>query len=80
LAPNLFKIARYKTRSVQTEISNQNWIRNLRDINSPTPIEEFTLLYMALVPIELSDQQDAILWKWSTDGKYSAASVYECQW
>jgi hypothetical protein len=29
LAPNLFKIARFKKRSVHTELKNSNWIRNV---------------------------------------------------
>jgi hypothetical protein len=29
LAPNLYKIARFKTRIVQIELHNDNWIRNL---------------------------------------------------
>jgi hypothetical protein len=79
LAPNLFQAARYKGRSVFTELQNQNWIRNLAGINSSALLEEFTLLYMALADVQLSEHKDQILWKWTPDGKYSAASAYECQ-
>jgi hypothetical protein len=35
LAPNLYKVARFKNRSVQVELRNSNWIRNLQNIHSP---------------------------------------------
>jgi hypothetical protein len=43
-------------------------------------IEEFTLLYMVLSSVQLTDHKDSVTWKWSIDGKYSASSAYECQW
>jgi hypothetical protein len=39
-------------------------------INSAELLEEFTMLYMALAPIQLNDQNDEIVWKWTGDGKY----------
>lgn len=37
------------------------------------------MLYVALSTINLTDQKDSIIWKWTADGKYSVASAYECQ-
>jgi hypothetical protein len=34
---------------------------------------------MALSPISLNDKKDAITWRWTTNGQYSAASAYDCQ-
>jgi hypothetical protein len=42
-------------------------------------MEEFILLFMTLVDVELTDQQDSIKWKWTEDGNYSVSSAYECQ-
>jgi hypothetical protein len=33
---------------------------------------------MALNSVTLTNQEDKMTWKWTTDGKYSVASAYEC--
>jgi hypothetical protein len=48
LAPNLYATTRFKRGSIQTELHNLNWIRNLAHVNSLTLLEEFTMLFMAL--------------------------------
>jgi hypothetical protein len=72
-------MTRFKRRSVSKELHNSNWIRNLFDINTSALIEEFTLLFMALTPAQLSDQRDKIVWKWTLDGKFTVPSAYDCQ-
>jgi hypothetical protein len=79
LAPNLFEVARYKKRSVKTEMQGANWIRNLTDVTTSAQLEEFTLLFMAISSVQLSDQKDKIVWKWTSDGQYTVASAYDCQ-
>jgi hypothetical protein len=79
MPPNLYKMARYKTRNVQTELQDSRWIRNIGNINSTTLIEEYILLFLALSIVQLFDQEDEIYWKWMADGKYTVASTYECQ-
>jgi hypothetical protein len=64
LAPNLYKAARFKARTVHSELTNQNWIRNLSGIDIASLLEEFTLLYMTLSLVQLSDHKDLIHWKW----------------
>lgn len=64
---------------MQTELQNSNWIRNLNNVNSSTLVQEFTLFFMALADVQLSDHKDEIIWKWTLDGKYSIASAYDCQ-
>jgi hypothetical protein len=68
LAPNLYKIARFKHRSVHTELQNLRWIRNLQDISIVVQLEKFTILFMALSAIELTQERDQIFWKWTRDG------------
>jgi hypothetical protein len=48
IAPNLFKQARFKKRMVATELQDNNWIKNLGEINSTSALEEYILLYFAL--------------------------------
>jgi hypothetical protein len=71
-------VARSKHRSVHKELHNLNWIRNLKEINAVSLMEEFILLFMALADVELSDQHVSIKWKWTEDSNYSV-SAYECQ-
>jgi hypothetical protein len=73
------KIARYKSRSVSTELKNHNCIRGLGSIDSEPQIEEFILLFMAIALVQLTDQKDRILWIWTPDSIYSVSSTYEVQ-
>jgi hypothetical protein len=78
LAPNLYKITHFKSRSVHAELKNHSWIKNLQAIDSTHLLVEFTLLFISLVSVELIEQKDEITWIWTADGIYSIASVYEC--
>jgi hypothetical protein len=51
-------MARFKRRSVIKELQNSNWVRNLSGISTFALIEEFSLLFIALTPVQLSDQRD----------------------
>jgi hypothetical protein len=79
IAPSLFNAARCKGRMVAKKLQNCNWIRNIRGIQNQAMLEEYTMLYMALSSVTLNDQPGEIFWRWMTNGQYSAASVYECQ-
>jgi hypothetical protein len=78
VALNVYKIARFKHRIVYSELQNLSWIRNLQGISTVTQMEEFTILFMTLAPIELTRERDKISWKWIRDGQYSFASAYNC--
>jgi hypothetical protein len=60
LAPELFKVARYKRRSVKTELKNSNWIKNVKEVSSESHLEDFILFFMALAPQSLSNHSDKI--------------------
>jgi hypothetical protein len=49
-----------KKRSVRTELQNDNGIVSLSEISSTIQVEEFTLLFMAISSLQLSDQKDNI--------------------
>jgi hypothetical protein len=55
VAPNLFEVARYKKRYVKTEMQGANWIRNLIDVTTFAQLEEFTLLFMPISSVHLSN-------------------------
>lgn len=79
LAPNLYKQARLKYHTVHKELSNSNWIRNLRNLNSETLIEEFVLLFATISDIQLTEEKDRIRWRWTPNGIYTTASAYQVQ-
>jgi hypothetical protein len=79
LASSLYRLARFKHRSVFTELSNSNWISSLVDITTTTEMEDFTLLFMVISLVSLTDQLDTITWRWTGDGKFTVASAYKCQ-
>jgi hypothetical protein len=79
LAPHLYMQARCKHLSVQVEMKNLNWIKNLRQVNTEKLMDEFVLLFSTLNEVQLTEDNDSIIWKWSAAGEYSAASAYEIQ-
>lgn len=79
LAPNLYKQARFKRRTVHQELTDHRWITNLRQLDTQTLLDEFALLYTALSGVELSNEKDQILWRWTSSGRYTASSAYNIQ-
>jgi hypothetical protein len=79
LAPRLYGQAHCKFRSVQVEMANLNWIKNLRQVNTEELMDEFVLLFSTLNEVQLGSDNDTIRWNWSASGEYSAASAYEVQ-
>jgi hypothetical protein len=64
-----------KNRSVATELRNKNWIRSLRDITIAELLKEFIMLYTTLSSIQLSDQPDEVIWRWTANEKFTMASA-----
>lgn len=58
---------------------NNNWIGNLGHLGVAHLIQEFLLLSMGLADIHLSHEPDTMIWRWTSNGKYSVSSAYECQ-
>jgi hypothetical protein len=78
LAPNLYQVTRFKNRNIHAELRNCNWIRSLGPIQSTNLLEEFTLLFMVLSSVELSQEKDIVKWRWTSGGDFSMASAYSC--
>jgi hypothetical protein len=60
LAPDLYQVARFKRRTMHTEMQNDSWIRNLQNISTTERMEEFILLFMAVSEVHLSNHRDEI--------------------
>jgi hypothetical protein len=56
-----------------------NWIRNIRRINTEELLDEFILLFSTLNEVQLSEERNSIVWKWTATGEYTTASAYEVQ-
>jgi hypothetical protein len=79
-APDLFAIATRKNRSVAKEISDNNWIRSVARINSPTQLTQYLEIWDIVQTIFLDPSRpDSISWLLTTDGNYSASSAYKAQ-
>jgi hypothetical protein len=79
IAPNLYKLTRFKNRFVHLELKRENWIRNLGGFDSPELLEEFFTLHMAISSVNLSEHKDQIFWAWTPDRKYLVATTYKFQ-
>jgi hypothetical protein len=52
---------------------------NLQNVSTTSQLEEFTLLFMVISSVVLTNQRDEIFWKWTKDDRYFLASAYKCQ-
>lgn len=78
--PNLFQVARFKNRTVAKEMTNNNWIRSVRNITTTPQIREYVLLWNSLSEVTLNeDNTDSAVWTKSDSGVYNATSAYKAQ-
>lgn len=79
-APELFKIASRKNRSVCKEMTDGNWIRAVGRLSSLAQLHEFVDLTNIVSSIVLDPQRpNSITWVWTKDGAYSWRSAYLAQ-
>jgi hypothetical protein len=75
IAPNLYKLACFKSRTVAKELRNKNWMGVARHITSREQLVEFIKLWSLIKNVNLREEEnDHIQWKWTR--VYSAASAY----
>jgi hypothetical protein len=79
IAPWLYKLAWRKSLTVAEELQDANWMRGLWRMNDVKEMVELINLWPLAKDVQLSEQKDRIVWKWTVDGRYSAKSVYEVQ-
>ena len=72
--PELFAIATRKTRTVQKEMENNNWIRSLANISTARQLAQYTRLWALLQAVVLLPVPDSIRCRWTESGVYTAAS------
>jgi hypothetical protein len=79
LAPQLFKIAIRKNRTVKDALSNGKWLQDLRFSLDESHSTELLRLEELLNDIQLSDVRDEIAWSFGSKNYYTARSAYQLQ-
>jgi hypothetical protein len=59
-APNLFRNARFKARTIARKLHNSKWIKNIGPINSPSLLNKYVMLYTMLSSITPTTERDQI--------------------
>jgi hypothetical protein len=79
IVPDLYSLTRFKFWNVHSKLQDHRWIKSLGEINLARLLEEYVILYLAISTVTLNDHNDAICWKWTSNGKYSVSSAYNYQ-
>ncbi|KAF8678989.1 hypothetical protein HU200_046153 [Digitaria exilis] len=79
LAPHLYKLAYRKKLTVREQLSNRNWTRGLWRMSTADEMAELVGLWGLLQDVQLNDQENTIVWKWTANGCNSAKSAYMIQ-
>lgn len=79
-APDLYRIATRKNRTVAKELSENNWICSVASLNSPQQLAQYIDVWEAVHSINLAPElPDTIVWMLNADSTYTASSAYEAQ-
>jgi hypothetical protein len=79
LAANLVQLLprRIKERlTVSHGLTDRRWTDNISGSLSPVAIAEFLELWEATEHVQLTDQEDKTIWRWTADGTYTVKSAY----
>jgi hypothetical protein len=78
-APDLYKIATGKKRTVEKETKDGNWI-SIDGLTMPVQLSQYLEIWEIVASLQLVPAQpDSISWTLTSDGKYSASSTYHVQ-
>ena len=82
IAPKIFEISKKKACLVCKALDNNFWVRQI-DISQGLTlahIQEFAVLWELVTEVALNpDRKDAISWKFTSSGEYSAATAYKAR-
>ncbi|KAF8701016.1 hypothetical protein HU200_033908 [Digitaria exilis] len=79
IAPDLYSLAWRKHQCVATAMTNGIWKRGLRRMSTTDEINQYVELWGMLQQVQLNDQPDNIIWRFSANGTYSSSSAYQAQ-
>ena len=64
-----------KTQTVAEALTNGNWIQQITGGLSLPAIAEYLNIRNAIRDVQLGDAADQVLWRWTSDGKFSVQSA-----
>ncbi|KAF8772335.1 hypothetical protein HU200_005873 [Digitaria exilis] len=76
IAPDLYKLAWRKQENIATTLTNGQWRRGLRRLSTIEEINQYIQLWDLLREVQLGEQPDDIVWRFSANGNYSSSSAY----
>lgn len=79
VAPDIFKLARFKKLSIREALTNGRWMQGLNRMSTEAQLTQFVKLWEAVQLVELSRSKDQIGWSLTANAKYSASSAYDIQ-
>lgn len=79
IAPDCYRLAWRKNQSVSVALGQGKWMRGLRRMNTEATLRQFVDLWRKLQTIQLTDNQDTNMWKFSATKQYSSKSACEVQ-
>lgn len=77
LAPNLYKSAWRKNQTIKEDLINDNWMRGLWHMSDAIQMAELVTLWALIIDVNLTDEEDTILWKWIGNRIYISKSAYK---
>jgi hypothetical protein len=79
IAPCLYYLVPRRIRQQQSVcdgLQNRNWARSVSGGIPLQAIMDYLHVWNAVATVQLNDQPDRVIWRWTADGKYSAKSAY----
>lgn len=80
IAPLIFARSKRKNFWVKQGLNNHQWLAYLEDITTHEELLQLVELWDKVKHIQLTqDEPDKIMWRWTTNGQYTANSAYKVQ-
>jgi hypothetical protein len=79
IAPELYACIpkrRRKATSIRDGLLDHSWARDIHGVLGLQELGQYLMLWTRVEATVLTDQPDQIVWRWSTNGVYSAKSCY----
>lgn len=79
IAPIVAAMVPTRTRNrltVRQGLTTRRWTRSFSGYMTPATIIEYLELWDAVEQVNLNDQPDKMVWRWTPDGAYTAQSAY----
>lgn len=72
----LIQISLEENNTVADDFVNDNWLRGLWRMSTTDAIAEFIALWGLVQQLQLNNEEDSIVWCWTSHGTYTAKSAY----